>query len=66
MDLPIASWRQIQHHDDGTWGSFEPTPEHRDRLTTAERDWANGTIYKCTSCDEEILVGRAPGHPPRR
>jgi hypothetical protein len=58
-------------HDDGSWGTFEPTPEHHSSADhDPERDWANGTIYKCTTCDEEILVS-APGDPddsdaPRR
>jgi hypothetical protein len=49
---------QLQHrHDDGSWGSFEPDRTHHDPADhDPERDWANGTIYRCTTCDEEILV----------
>ena len=44
-------------HSDGTVGSFEPSPPHHSPSDhDPERDWASGTIYKCTSCDEEIVV----------
>jgi hypothetical protein len=50
---------RFQHrHDDGSIGTFEPEPSHHSPSDhDPERDWANGTIYKCTSCDEEIVVG---------
>jgi hypothetical protein len=38
-------------------GTFEPTSSHHSPSDhDPERDWATGTIYKCTSCDEEIVV----------
>jgi hypothetical protein len=44
-------------HDDGTLGTFEPKPSHHSPSDhDPERDWATGTIYKCTTCDEEIIV----------
>jgi hypothetical protein len=48
----------FQHrHDDGKWGTFEPKPAHHSPGDhDPEREWAAGTIYKCTSCDEEIVV----------
>jgi hypothetical protein len=58
-------------HEDGSWGEFEPEPEHHGSgAHDPESDWASGTIYKCNSCDEEILVtaAGAPDDPdaPRR
>jgi hypothetical protein len=49
----------FQHrHDDGTFGTFEPERSHHSPTDhDPERDWASGTIYKCTTCDEEIIVG---------
>jgi len=49
---------RLQHrHDDGSWGSFEPAPPHHSPTDhDPERDWASGTIYRCTTCDEEVLV----------
>ena len=60
MDLARVAELNIrfQHrHSDGTMGSFEPedTP-HSPSEHDPERDWASGTIYKCTTCDEEIVV----------
>jgi hypothetical protein len=50
--------RFTHRHDDGSVGTFEPTRVHHDPADhDPERDWATGTIYKCTSCDEEIAVG---------
>jgi len=43
-------------HDDGTLGTFEPEPDPHSPHDP-ERGWASGTIYKCTTCDEEIIVG---------
>jgi hypothetical protein len=44
-------------HSDGTMGTFEPRSSHHSPSDhDPERDWATGTIYKCTSCDEEIVV----------
>ena len=49
---------RFQHrHDDGSVGTFEPEPSHHSpNAHDPERDWASGTIYKCTSCDEEITI----------
>jgi hypothetical protein len=36
---------------------FEPAaPHHSPTDHDPERDWANGTIYKCTACDEKVVV----------
>jgi hypothetical protein len=49
---------RLEHrHDDGSWGTFEPRPGHLDPADRdPERDWANGQIYACTSCNAEIRV----------
>jgi hypothetical protein len=49
---------QFQHrHSDGSWGSFEARPESHDPADhDPERAWPDGKIYKCSTCDEEILV----------
>ena len=47
-------------HDDGAFGTFEPEQTHHSPTDhDPERGWASGTIYKCTTCDEEIVVGRS-------
>ena len=51
------SLRLHHRHDDGTWGEFEPRPSHHDPADhDPERGWAEGVIYKCTTCDEEVSV----------
>ncbi|MEO8570813.1 MAG: hypothetical protein ABI553_03850 [Chloroflexota bacterium] len=70
MDLLRASEvsLKLRHlHDDGSWASFEPARSHHDPSDhDPEREWANGTIYKCTSCDEEVLVAPVAEPGPRR
>ena len=60
MDLARVADLNIrfQHrHDDGTLGAFEPESSHHSPTDhDPERDWASGTIYKCITCDEEIIV----------
>jgi hypothetical protein len=49
---------RVQHrHSDGTWGELAPRPSHHDAADhDPERDWANGRIYVCTTCDEEVRI----------
>jgi hypothetical protein len=56
---------QLHHqHENGAWGAFEPTtPRHSPTDHDPEREWGHGTIYKCTTCDEEVLV--SPLDDPR-
>jgi len=46
---------RLQHrHQDGTWGSLEPRSHHDPADHDPEREWASGTIFVCTTCDEEV------------
>jgi hypothetical protein len=46
----------LEHrHSDGAW-RLEARSHHSPSDHDPERDWASGTIYKCTTCDEEIIV----------
>jgi hypothetical protein len=56
---------QLHHrHEDGSWGTFEPAaPHHSPSDHDPEREWGSGTIYKCKTCDEEVLV--SPAADPR-
>jgi hypothetical protein len=49
---------RLEHrHSDGTWSTLEPRPSHHDPAEhDPERDWAQGRIYVCTSCNEEVRV----------
>jgi hypothetical protein len=54
-----ASLRLQHRHGDGSWGTFEPAPSHHSPSEhDPERDWGKGTIYRCTSCDEEVVVSK--------
>jgi hypothetical protein len=72
MDLLRAaeySFRFQHRHDDGSLGSFEPVEadhsHHSPSDHDPERDWANGELFRCKTCDEEIIVTsvQTPGAP---
>ena len=47
---------EIQHrHNDGAWSPLQPA-HHDPAAHDPERDWANGAVYVCTSCGEEVRV----------
>ncbi len=54
---------RMQHrHDDGSWGTLEPRPAHHSPTEhDPERDWAAGTVYACTTCDELVRVAPSEG-----
>jgi hypothetical protein len=49
----------FQHrHGDGSLGRFERVQHHDAAEHDPEREWAKGgALYRCNSCDEEIVVG---------
>jgi hypothetical protein len=50
---------RVQHrHSDGSWGSLEPQPSsaHDPADLDPERDWSNTTLFRCKTCDEQVLV----------
>ena len=48
---------RFQHrHNDGTSRHVRARTGPSQPAHDPERDWASGTIYKCTTCDEEIIV----------
>ncbi len=59
---------RMQHrHSDGAWGTLQPRPMHHDAADhDPERDWENGRLYVCTTCDEEVRVAPADGGPRDR
>ena len=53
----VTALRLEHRHDDGSWSTLEPRPSHHDPAEhDPERDWANGRIYVCSSCNEEVRV----------
>lgn len=59
----LESVLRLEHrHDDGTWSALEPRPSHHDAADhDPERDWANGRIYVCVTCNEEVRVSDLAG-----
>ena len=49
---------RVKHrHEDGSWGTLEPSPSHHDPAAhDPERDWGTGTLYICKACGEEVIV----------
>ena len=59
---------RLEHrHSDGSWSSLEPRPQHHD---VAEHDpeiaWAEGQIYACPTCDEQVRVNIPGGGATER
>jgi hypothetical protein len=49
---------RMQHrHDDGSWATLEPRPEHSSPADhDPEREWVDGVTFACTRCDELVRV----------
>jgi hypothetical protein len=49
---------RLKHlHDDGTWSQLERVQQHDDPAEhDPERAWASGRLYRCTRCDEQVMV----------
>ena len=49
---------RVQHrHNDGSWGDLAPRSDHHGPADhDPERDWPEGRIYVCTTCDEEVRI----------
>jgi hypothetical protein len=58
---------QVKHrHSDGSWATLEAVePHHGSDDHDPERGWLNGTIYRCPTCEEEVLVSREEDEAPR-
>jgi hypothetical protein len=54
---------QLQHrHSDGSWADMEAA-EHDSASGDPEREWANGEIFICKACGEEVQVSHAADQP---
>jgi hypothetical protein len=49
---------QVSHrHADGSWGSLVEAPPHHGAVEhDAERGWGRGRLFRCSSCDEAVLI----------
>ncbi len=54
---------QLQHrHSDGSWGEMERS-HHDPADHDPERDWANGQLFVCKACGEEVVVSHPLDQP---
>lgn len=55
--LGEALYRLEHRHNDGSWETLEPRPSHHDPAAhDPEAGWADGEVYACPSCDEQVRV----------
>jgi hypothetical protein len=51
------SYRIEHRHGDGSWGEMvEDRPPHDAAELDPERGWRNGRLFRCTSCDESVMI----------
>ena len=63
--LRVETDLRLQHrHDDGSWRTLEPREPHSPSDFDPEREWANGKVYACTTCDELVRVAPIEEEPP--
>ncbi len=57
--LSEALYRLQHRHSDGSWETLVPSPAHHDPAAhDPEKSWAEGDVYVCPSCDEQVRVHR--------
>lgn len=60
--LGEALYRLEHRHNDGSWASLQPRPAHHDPAShDPEASWAEGEVYACLTCDEQVRVRRPVG-----
>jgi len=61
--LGEALFRLEHRHADGSWEALEPrSPRHDPAANDPEAGWADGQVYACRACDEQVRVrSLAPG-----
>ena len=64
---PIFRIRQellLQHrHDDGSWAQMERVA-HDSTEYDAERSWIRGAVFRCITCDEQVMVTKGDEDQP--
>ena len=59
-----AEYRLTHHHDDGSWGTMVEEPlQHDPAAHDPERRWGFGRLFRCTDCDQTVVV-QPPEEPP--
>jgi hypothetical protein len=49
---------RIEHrHEDGSWAPMIEEQNHHDAAEhDPERSWGKGRVFRCTKCDEGVLI----------
>jgi hypothetical protein len=56
--LQEAQYRLEHRHRDGTWAPMAAERSHHDPADhDPERRWGVRTLFRCSKCDEGVLVG---------
>lgn len=60
--LNILSTYRIQHsHRNGGWGEMVEDRSHHDPADhDPERGWRDGRLFRCSSCDEAVMIVPEP------
>jgi hypothetical protein len=59
---------RMKHRHGDSWYEMSEIEERRDSTENdAERRWGNRRIYRCTACEEDIMIDSGPEsvEPPR-
>ena len=57
MDIRVMqTLSRVEHRHGSEWKRMEETGPHSPADSDAERSWARGRIFRCTTCDDEIRV----------
>jgi hypothetical protein len=53
----LTTYRIEHRHSDGGWGEMVEDRTHHDAAEhDPERGWRDGIRFKCSTCDESVLV----------
>ena len=61
----LAEYQLRHRHDDGNWGDMVEAPPDDAADHDVERRWGRGRLFRCTACEEAVLIVPADvdGHP---
>ena len=65
LSTVLDLYRLEHRYHDGAWGSLEeqPRPHHAAAAHDPERRWPTHRIFRCTSCDHEVVLREPDGGP---
>ena len=62
--LQEAQYRIEHRHGDGSWAPMVEEGSHHDSAQhDPERSWGKRRLFRCTRCDESVLIGPEEDKP---